>query len=335
MQLSNGTGVPFDCSYTETVNLKGTSACAIGSAAFLALASCSFANANAAGPPQVGAGDSSTVSGSSSDNPYAIITDRNVFRLNPIPPPSAAPEPKPADLPKINLNGFVKIRDITRVLFSIPPKDAKQQITYYSLAPGEKQGILELVKINSAKGEVDILNSGTAMTLSLASNSLASKGGGGGPAPGPGFGGMHRMPNVPAPTPPPSSPVAASAIVVGGNEGGSGGVTVAGGSSASTPSGGNSPFNTSSSGVTVAGGATSGGNSSGVQNQIASALFSGQQPNTQIGNPVTEPTSPDIQAANLLLHHTQYGANSPPLPPPLAALVGEGQPANAGPPPVP
>ena len=112
-----------------------------------------------------GAGDNS--------NPYAIIIDRNIFRLNPPPPPKDT-EKKPVDLPKVYLNGIIKIGDDVRVLFSIPPKDAKSQTTYFKLAPGEKDDVLELVRIHPDQQEVDVLVSGTAMTLSMLSNSLAS-----------------------------------------------------------------------------------------------------------------------------------------------------------------
>jgi hypothetical protein len=317
------------------VNFRWKPWSAVVSASILALTSASGAQASATNSavPRIGAGSTANSSDASADdsNPYAIITDRNVFRLNPIPPPPAV-EVKPADLPKINLNGFVKIRDITRVLFSIPPKDAKQDTAYYSLALGEKQGILELVKIHPEKGEVDILNSGTPMTLSLASNSVAS-GGGRGPAPGPGFGG-RRMPNMPTPVRAQAAPAAASAIVVGGgSDYGAGGVTVGGGSSASVAN--NSPY----SGVSVAGGSPTTG-SSGVGNQLAGPLFPPTYTptgNTQIGNPAPlAPVSPDVQAATLLLQHTQ-SPSGPPLPPSLAALVGEGSGGQgaSGPPPVP
>lgn len=108
-------------------------------------------------------------------NPYAVIVDRNVFHLNPIPVEPVAETPK-ADLPVIKLSGFLKIGTDTRALFSSVPKDKKDSPTYYNLAEGEKDGILEVVKIHEAKGEVDIVNSGTKATLSLKDDSLAAQG---------------------------------------------------------------------------------------------------------------------------------------------------------------
>lgn len=105
-------------------------------------------------------------------NPYAVISERNVFRLNP-PPALAAPEQKPIDLPKVTLNGIFQMGNETRALLAIPSKDQKEAIHYFNLAPGQRENPLELVEINLVKGEVAIINSGTRMTLSLSSNSLA------------------------------------------------------------------------------------------------------------------------------------------------------------------
>jgi hypothetical protein len=108
-------------------------------------------------------------------NPYAVISERNVFHLNPPPPPPAPEEPPKADLPDIKLSGFLKIGKTTHALFSSFPKDKKDLPTYYDLVDGEKQGILEVVKIHEDKGEVEIINSGTAATLSLKDDSLEAK----------------------------------------------------------------------------------------------------------------------------------------------------------------
>jgi hypothetical protein len=99
-------------------------------------------------------------------NPYFIITERNVFHLNPIPPPPE-PEKVKVDLPIVKISGFVKIGNSSKALFSSMPKDKKDKPTYYSLAEGEKQGFLELVKIYPDNDKVDIINSGEKMTLSI------------------------------------------------------------------------------------------------------------------------------------------------------------------------
>jgi hypothetical protein len=107
-------------------------------------------------------------------NPYAVISERNVFHLNPIPPPPAPETPK-VDLPVIKLSGFLRIGKTTHALFSYSPKEKKEGPIYYNLADGEKEGILEVVKIHEDKGEVEIIDSGTSLTLSLKNDTLEPK----------------------------------------------------------------------------------------------------------------------------------------------------------------
>ena len=290
------------------------------------------ATANPSGTSD-GAGDNS--------NPYAIIIDRNVFRLNPPPPPPSA-EKKAVELPKVYLNGIIRVGDDVRVLFSIPPKDAKGQTTYFKLAPGEKDGVLELVKVHPDQQEVDVLVSDTPMTLSVLSNSLAAAGGkAGGASSGPAavLRGGPRAPETAAATPGGSSP-----IIAGGVRDSSpyGGVTVAGGGGVTTIGGGNSTsLGGGSGGVSIGGGGGSptsfgGGISSGGVSvsggtgaQIASALFSGAGTPSQVqfGNPVpAQLGTPEESAAALLAVTAQLnaqGIKTPPLPPPLAELMGE------------
>ena len=76
-----------------------------------------------------------------SSNPYAVISERNVFHLNPIPPPPEVDKPK-LDLPVIKLSGFFKTGSQTRALFSSEPKKKDEVRTYFNLAAGEKDGIL-------------------------------------------------------------------------------------------------------------------------------------------------------------------------------------------------
>ena len=106
-------------------------------------------------------------------NPYAIISDRNVFHLNPIPPAPVAEPPK-EELPIVKLSGFFRVGHETRALFCALPRDKKQDPSYYNLSEGEKAGSLEVVKIHYDKGVVDVVNSGTSMTLSLKDDGLAA-----------------------------------------------------------------------------------------------------------------------------------------------------------------
>jgi hypothetical protein len=313
----------------NSVNFKLTSACVIGGVMALATSARALTGGVAPKVSAAATASPSSISDGADDNsnPYTIIVDRNVFRLNPPPPPHSAADDKPVELPKVNLNGIIKVGNDVRVLFSIPAKDAKSQISYFKLAPGEKDDVLELVKIHSDQQAVDVLVSGTAMTLSMASNSLASTGGkaaGGPPAPGPAA--------PPAPTTPAAATATSggsSAIVLGRDRSSSsrGGITVAGGDGGGiTTIGGNSgaKFTSSGGGVSVSGGGSgiaspSFNTSSG---QIANTLVSGTQ-------------ASDVQArqaADMIvysaLHNPQgaQGANaavsSPLLPPPVAAALG-------------
>jgi hypothetical protein len=312
----------------NVLNMKLTSVYIIGGVMALATSLQPLMGATrnvppAATPAPAGASDDM---GGDNSNPYGIIVDRNIFHLNPQPKPQPVAE-KPVDLPKVYLNGIVRVGDDVRVLFSIPPKDSKSQTAYFRLAPGEKDNELELVKIHPDQQEVDILVNGTAMTLSVLSNSMASAASGGGKA----------------------APAAAAAIianapsaVVAGSDrstsrygGGGGGVTIIGGGNSSSSLGGGS-------GVAVASGDTSpaayGGG--GGASQIASALFSGTPTASQIVNNGPA-ASPEEQAIGLLAEYQKNPAG-PPLVPPLAELVGQNtgvttpvKPGQGGPPPVP
>ena len=106
-------------------------------------------------------------------NPYSIIAERNVFHLNPPPPPAPPPDTTKADLPVIKITGIVRIGDQTRALFVSEPKDKKDNPTYFNLAEGERQGILEVVKIDPVGQKVEVINSGARATLTIKDDSLA------------------------------------------------------------------------------------------------------------------------------------------------------------------
>jgi hypothetical protein len=252
-------------------------------------------------------------------NPYNVISDRNVFRLNP-PPPPPEPEQKPVDLPKVMLTGFWTVGQRVKVLLAVPSKDAKVPPIYLTLGAGEGDQNLEVVNIRPSKEEVDILNSGTPQTLTVASNSYVSSpppsapgrpGGGGFPMPGmpgPGRRGGFPMPSAQsaAPAPMAAAYTGGSAIVVGGGD--------------STSFGG-SPI--------VSGGASYGGDApaSTAAAQIANSLFS---PAQQYKPPVQDtapPLPPEVQAAGLLLSEKMPGGGPPA--PPMSNIGGEG---DSGPP---
>ncbi len=109
-------------------------------------------------------------------NPYLIISQRNVFHLIPPPPPPVVADKAP-DLPKVMLTGFVETGHVMRVLLAkLPVKDTTNTTTYLSLKTGERKDDVEVVLIRAEKEEVDIINSGTPMTLCAASNSFTKSG---------------------------------------------------------------------------------------------------------------------------------------------------------------
>jgi hypothetical protein len=99
-------------------------------------------------------------------NPYGMIVERNIFHLNPEPPPPEPDVEKP-DLPVIKISGFVKVGSRTRALFARVPKGPKDSWSYFNLAEGERDGILELVKISPDEKEAEVINSGTRMMLTV------------------------------------------------------------------------------------------------------------------------------------------------------------------------
>jgi len=107
-------------------------------------------------------------------NPYAVIAERNVFHLNPPPPPPSVEDTAPkADLPVIKITGIAEISGKVRAFFVTQPKDPKEPPTYFSLAEGEREGILEVVRIYAAEQKIDIVNSGKAETLTFKDDALA------------------------------------------------------------------------------------------------------------------------------------------------------------------
>jgi len=271
-----------------------------------ALTSADSRNIPAAATPSPSSASSAVDDGS---NPYAIIVDRNVFHLNPPPPPVAVKE-KPADIPKVYLNGIIKVGSDIRVLFSIPSKDAKTPTSYFKLgvnekANGEKDDVLELVNIHPNHQEVDVVINGTHETLSVASNSMGKISG--------------EAPAQARPGPvADAGPGGGSVIVAGGsstpaNGGGGGGITTIGGGVSQASSGGGS-------GVTVAGGYNPGAGGGG---QLASALMSSAPSLGQVANPnVQAPPSVEAQAVGMLSDATTH-PSGPPLPPELAQMIGQ------------
>jgi hypothetical protein len=115
-------------------------------------------------------------------NPYSIIVDRNVFRLVPPPPPPEPDKGPPPDLPAVFLTGFMRTGSLSRALLAVqtdnPDQHGPKLIYYMALCEGEKRevgagdkrGFVELVRIHAGEEGVDIINTGSAATLSTKDN---------------------------------------------------------------------------------------------------------------------------------------------------------------------
>ncbi len=305
------------------MNSKWRWACVLGCAGMAGLAT-GLAAVDVA-PGAVTPEDVAVTEGSPADaNPYSIISDRNIFHLNPPPTNPPPPDTTLADLPKVMLTGIMKKHDAWEVFLAVPPKDNKENTVYLTLAPGEKQHDIELVKIRYDKEEVDIINGSIPQTLSVKSNSYASTAAAppphaGGAPPGlPGFGhkgGFAPLRNtLPTPSGPSSAttPRGGSAIIAGG---GGGSAIISGGAGVASP---NAPF---AGGAYVSGG-NPGYNPTGgaaVPNaageQIANALLN--QQNRGIVPQPTAPPAPSeplpVQAAGMMVHEAAGGPPMPPL----------------------
>jgi hypothetical protein len=105
----------------------------------------------------------------SPNNPYVPIVTRNVFGLNPLPPPDATPPGEPP--PKITPNGIMTIFGNRQVLFkvTIPAKPgipAKEDD--YILGEGQRQDDIEVTQIDEKSGVVTFDNHGTVQEIPLA-----------------------------------------------------------------------------------------------------------------------------------------------------------------------
>lgn len=285
---------------------------------------CVLGCAGMAGLTTVAAAEDSTTADA---NPYSVISDRNVFHLNPPPPPPKTDEAPPAEERKLILTGLMKKhnaeRDAVEVFLAIPPKDGKESMIYLTLAPGDKEHDVELVRVRFDKEEVDVINAGIPETLSVKSNSYASAvpsathigAGGAPPMPGvPGFGHRGGLPGrsaLPIPGRPSAEAGASggSAIIAGGGAS-SGSAIVAGG--------GEGPASSAyGRGALVSGGSPYVPPGNNVGEQIANSLFNPQTGRYQAATPAAPtapPAPPEVQAATMLLHEAAGGPPAPPIP---------------------
>jgi hypothetical protein len=127
-------------------------------------------------------------------NPYGSIAARNVFALNPIPPPAPPPDPNAIPPPKITLTGITTIFGPAEALYKVAAynKDGKQiPEQSYILTEGEAQDEIEVTAIDTQKDIVTFNNHNQTQVIPLA-NGVATGGDSGSSAPG-GPPGFHRF----------------------------------------------------------------------------------------------------------------------------------------------
>lgn len=105
-------------------------------------------------------------------SPFGIIPERNVFRLRPVPPPEVAPPP-PVPLPEVMLKGITTMLGDRRALFSVKfpgtaAGSAKEED--YFLREGEKDGPIEVLKIDLEAEKVALDVSGMRMEVTFMTN---------------------------------------------------------------------------------------------------------------------------------------------------------------------
>jgi len=130
-------------------------------------------------------------------DPYALVVARNIFGLNPPPPPGSIPtDANPP--PKITPNGIMTIFGEIQVLFKVagapkpggpPPAD-----TSYILSEGQRQDEIEVVKIDEKNSIVTFNNHGEVQTLPLVVSMPSSTPAAGAAGPG---GGRQGAPGAP------------------------------------------------------------------------------------------------------------------------------------------
>jgi hypothetical protein len=204
------------------------------------------------------------------DNPYAAIVVRNVFGLNPPPPPVDPNAPPPEPEVKITANGIMAIMGQAEALYKTTVAGKPDQS--YMLAEGQREDDIEVVKIDEKARSVTFNNHGVVQEIPLANTTDSGKGGSSAQR-GPIFG---SVPGIPLPAFP----------TAGG----------ANGASAFPPPAGFGGPNNSSSGANFGGGPNSGAN-----NGTSMPFGSTTQNNT-----ATQPQNtmdPDVQQVLIVANH--------------------------------
>jgi hypothetical protein len=125
-------------------------------------------------------------------NPYALVVARNIFGLNPPPPPDLNPAPVEAPV-KITPNGIMNVFGKLQVLFKVSGKTPGKEESYM-LTEGQGQDDIDVIKIDEKNSIVTFNNHGVEQVLPLtaaASSSLPAAAA---------MGGNSGIPGVPGAT---------------------------------------------------------------------------------------------------------------------------------------
>jgi hypothetical protein len=114
------------------------------------------------------------VTTNASENPYAGITDRNVFDLKP-PLAPVRPEDLKTPPPDLKLTGITSILGMKQALLKAqiparPPQQAKEE--FYILTEKQSEGDVEVIAIDEKAGTVKVNNHGTPQTLDFVNNGV-------------------------------------------------------------------------------------------------------------------------------------------------------------------
>ncbi len=154
----------------------------IGVVSVVAVCAVAFAVETAPATPSPEAPVAPPEAAKSEGGPYQAIIERNVFSLKPPPPPAPDPstlEPPKPPMPPTTLNGVANItgRDVAMLKVVMPasagaagkPAEGAKEKSFM-LGAGEREGEIEVLKIDMARREVAVVIFGTTTNLNFKAN---------------------------------------------------------------------------------------------------------------------------------------------------------------------
>ena len=254
-----------------------------------------------------------------SANPYQGIVDRNVFGLKPPPLRDETKTQPVKDPPPITLTGMTTILNTKRVLLNV--QSPGKPVQSFILAEGQREGDIEVLEIDERAGSTKINYAGTTMPLNFEKNGpklTASVA----PAAAPGTPGVTTLASA--------APGATATRAQGGLKGIP--TTTWTPQAANQPAIANSGATLNTGNVNPAYNGYNGVPASGYNGVPSPGFSSAPNPGSTQANTPPPAIDPEMQAMQMLTQHVQAtdaGHVMPPLPPPLAEVLGE---PSSGPP---